>query len=66
MGTVALGVKSIILSVVLAAAAAGCGTPGDISDTEVSELNARGWLEGYLVRQRAAQPDRLPPWPTPK
>lgn len=25
----------------------------------------RGWLEGYLVRQRAPRPDRLGPWPLP-
>ena len=26
----------------------------------------RGWLEGYLVRQRARQPNRLGPWPLPR
>ena len=26
----------------------------------------RGWLEGYLLRQRAPRPDSLPPWPPVK
>lgn len=26
----------------------------------------RGWLEGYLIRQRAPQPNRLGPWPRPR
>ncbi len=27
---------------------------------------ACGWIEGYLVRARAAHPERLPAWPRPK
>ena len=27
---------------------------------------ARGWIEAYMVRQRAARPERLPKWPGPK
>ncbi|MBI5863621.1 MAG: TIM barrel protein [Planctomycetes bacterium] len=26
----------------------------------------RGWLEGYLIRQRAPRPERLGPWPLPR
>lgn len=26
----------------------------------------RGWLDGYLIRQRAPQPNRLGPWPLPR
>lgn len=34
--------------------------------SHASPQKNRGWLEGYLLRARAARPDRLGPWPKAK